>query len=370
MSNAISFSEEQAMLLDTAMDFCSTHSPITSVRTRIEEESDFSDDLWRQVIDLGWTAIIIPESYAGLGLSMTDLVPIVESMGRNLMTTPLVSSTLAAHALIEGGSEEQKNTWLPRIAQGAIATIALAEAEGSWNLKQLTSSGTRINGKVQLSGSKNLVENAAAADVILISINLEGEPVLALIEKSLIPDGALTREIIIDETRRAYQLDLDGIIIDESMLLASCCLKKIEYATLLLLCAEMAGGHAAVLNVIVEYLNTRKQFDRYIGSYQALKHPTVQILIDMEASRSHLYHAATIWNTATEDELEIALRMAKAHASESFAHAGDRAVQFHGGFGFTYECDAQLFLRRALWCQYQFGDEKYHRQLLAPLLLD
>jgi len=147
-------------------------------------------------------------------------------------------------------------------------------------------------------------------------------------------------------------------------------LKKIEYATLLLLCAEMAGGHAAVLNVIVEYLNTRKQFDRYIGSYQALKHPTVQILIDMEASRSHLYHAATIWNTATEDELEIALRMAKAHASESFAHAGDRAVQFHGGFGFTYECDAQLFLRRALWCQYQFGDEKYHRQLLAPLLLD
>ena len=152
-----------------------------------------------------------------------------------------------------------------------------------------------------------------------------------------------------------------------------------ENAALLLLSAEMAGGLAGVLNVIVDYLNTRKQFDRLIGSYQALKHPTAEILLALEAARSHVYHAATLSSLGSSSgsssgesaqKYEIALRMAKAHSSESFAHAGDRAVQFHGGFGFTYECDAQLYLRRALWCQYQYGDERYHRQKLAPLLID
>ena len=136
-----------------------------------------------------------------------------------------------------------------------------------------------------------------------------------------------------------------------------------------MLCAEISGGLVGVLHLIVEYLNTRKAFDRYIGSYQALKHPAVDILLGLEGARSHLYHAATALADDDQDA-ETALRIAKAHGSEAFAFAGDRAVQFHGGFGFTYECDAQLYLRRALWCQYQFGDEKYHRQLLAPLLLD
>ena len=132
----------------------------------------------------------------------------------------------------------------------------------------------------------------------------------------------------------------------------------------------MAGGHASTLNLIIDYLKTRKQFDHYIGSYQALKHPTVDVLIGLEATRSHLYHAATIYDAGSPQEKESALRMLKAVASEGFSFAGDRAIQFHGGFGFTYECDAQLFLRRALFCQYQFGDETHQRALLQHLLLD
>ena len=146
--------------------------------------------------------------------------------------------------------------------------------------------------------------------------------------------------------------------------------QAIEFASLLLLSAEITGGLVGSIHTIVEYLNTRRAFDKVIGSYQALKHPTVKILLDLEASRSHLYHAATVLADDNAGEAEIALRMAKAHGSAAFAFAGDRAVQFHGGFGFTYECDAQLYLRRALWCQYQFGDEAYHLQLLEPILLD
>ena len=127
---------------------------------------------------------------------------------------------------------------------------------------------------------------------------------------------------------------------------------------------SIARGNIAVL---VEYLNTRTAFGRKIGSYQGLKHPTVDILVGLERSRSHVYHAASLLD-AGEDP-EVAIRMAKAEASDSFAFAGDRAIQFHGGFGFTWECDAQLFLRRALWCQYAYGDALHHRKHLARLLL-
>jgi alkylation response protein AidB-like acyl-CoA dehydrogenase len=178
------------------------------------------------------------------------------------------------------------------------------------------------------------------------------------------------RETVIDETRRSYTLEVDALALPADQLLPGSDFHSIEHAALLLLSAEMSGGLAGVLHVIIDYLTTRKQFDQYIGSYQSLKHPTVQILLSMEACRSHLYRAATLIAQQDNDQIEEAVRMAKAQGSEAFAFAGDRAVQFHGGFGFTYECDAQLFLRRALWCQYQFGDAAYHRNLLAPLLLD
>ena len=143
---------------------------------------------------------------------------------------------------------------------------------------------------------------------------------------------------------------------------------QVASRVILVAVAEAAGGIAGVLDVTVDYLNTRSTFGRKIGRYQALKHTCADILVGLERSRSHLYHAATLC-AAGHAEAEIALRMAKAEASDVFAHAGDRAVQFHGGFGFTWECDAQLFLRRALWLQYGYGDSAHHRRLLAGLLL-
>jgi alkylation response protein AidB-like acyl-CoA dehydrogenase len=122
---------------------------------------------------------------------------------------------------------------------------------------------------------------------------------------------------------------------------------------------------------VVEYLKTRKQFGKLIGSYQALKHPTVDILVGLDAARSLIYHAATVTGDAPLDaDAEIACRMAKAQATDALTFAGDRAVQFHGGMGFTYECDAQLYIRRAQWAQQQFGDAYHHRKRLASLLLD
>ena len=121
----------------------------------------------------------------------------------------------------------------------------------------------------------------------------------------------------------------------------------------------------------MDYLKTRKQFGKLIGSFQALKHPTVDIYVGMEHSRSLVYHASSeIDDGPLSAEAEVACRMAKAKASDTIQYAGDRSVQFHGGFGFTWECDSSLFIRRAAWSQQQFGDAMHHRKRLAPLLLD
>jgi alkylation response protein AidB-like acyl-CoA dehydrogenase len=139
---------------------------------------------------------------------------------------------------------------------------------------------------------------------------------------------------------------------------------------LLLASAEAAGGIAGVLDVVVDYLNTRTTFGRKIGSYQGLKHPAADMLVGLERARSHVAHAATLLADGAHADADagIALRMAKAEACDSLVFAGDRAVQFHGGFGFTYDCDAQLYLRRALWLQPWFGDAAHQRQQLADAL--
>ena len=367
---SIEFSEEQTMLLETAMDFCRDNSPPDAVRRQIAEEHSTSAEIWRQMADLGWLGISIPEEYGGLGLSMADVVPVVESMGRHLMGSPFLATTLAVQALVTSGSETQRQTWLPELATGTVGSVALTEEDGNWRLRELCSKAEPEGDQLRLTGKKCFVLDATQAQVIVVSVLLADEPRLLLLTDDQIPQAALQRETVIDETRRSYTLTLDGITIPSDQLLDGTNFDAIEQSAMLLISAEIAGGLAGVLHVIVDYLTTRKQFDQFIGSYQSLKHPSVQILLSVEASRSHLYRAATCVAAEDAEATEAAIRMAKAQGSEAFAYAGDRAVQFHGGFGFTYDCDAQLFLRRALWCQYQFGDAAYHRGLLAPLLLD
>ena len=200
---------------------------------------------------------------------------------------------------------------------------------------------------------------------------LDAKPVLICLDRAALGAAKIEREIVIDETRRSYRLTLDGISVSADSLLdqdkAADCLAHLDQAACLLLSAEACGGARGVIDVVVDYLKTRKQFERYIGSYQALKHPTVDALLAMEEARSHLYFAASVIGQGEEGE--IAVRMAKARSSDALAFASDRAIQFHGGFGFTYDCDAQLYRRRGLWCEYQHGDALHHRRKLADLLL-
>ncbi len=365
------FSEAQGDLLESATAFCRDVSPVSKVRALITDEVGHDPAVWAQIGELGWLAIAIPEAYGGLGLDLGDVVPVVEQMGRRLLADPFVPTTLAAQALIAGGTEAQKEAILPLIAAGAPAALALMEAAGDWNLEAVTATA-RSDGAsgLILSGTKILVEAAAAADWIIASVLHEGAPALVLIEASELPFGALRREAIVDETRRAFSLCLDGIALPEAHLLdqtrAAATLAHLHLASNLLACAEMCGGTQAAIDDTVDYAKTRVQFGKPIGAYQAVKHPIVDAYVRYEQARSHLYSAAHCFNE--QGTGEIAVRMAKAEADAAFSFAADRAIQFHGGFGFTYDCDAQLYRRRAIWCAAQHGDRAFHKKKLAELL--
>jgi len=366
----IGFSEEQAQLLDVATSFCRDKSPVEKVRSLLTDELGYDQATWSELAELGWLAIAVPEELGGIGLGMAEVVPVVEQMGRALMAGPFASTTLAAQALVVAGTDDQKDNLLPKLCEGTVATLAFSEPSGSWDLDQVECKATKTGDSITLSGRKTFVENADAAAWIIVSVSLDGAPALVAVERSTLPEAALRRETIIDETRRSYQLTLDDVSVPASNLLdtakVAAALDHLHLCGNLLLAAEMCGGAASVIDYTVDYLKTRKQFGKYIGSYQALKHPIVDAHIGYEKARSHLYSAA--FNFAQQGEGEITTRIAKAESGDALSFAADRAIQFHGGFGFTYDCDAQLYRRRSLWCENQFGDAAYHRSKLAELM--
>jgi alkylation response protein AidB-like acyl-CoA dehydrogenase len=373
-NNTLSFGDEQSMILDSAREFCRDKSTIADVRQLLSSETGYNPAVWQQMVDLGWLGLAIPEDFGGSGLGIGATVPIAECMGRQLLSTPFFSTTLAAQLLLRAGTPAQKETWLAQLATGKIATLALLDGE-DWGDENILATATADGDQLSLAGEKWLVSDAGVADLFLVAVSYEGSPGLVLVERGQIDDAALKPHTLIDETKRAARLDLSGVTVPSSALLETgktrSALRDVRLLGALLVAAEATGSSAACLDTVVEYLKTRKQFGKLIGSYQALKHPTVDMLCAMDSARSFIYHAGSVVGDAELDQdAETACRMAKAQATDALLFAGDRAVQFHGGMGFTYECDAQLYIRRAQWSQQQFGDSCHHRKRLASLLLD
>jgi acyl-CoA dehydrogenase len=366
----IHFGEEQEQLLDVATSFARDKFPLSKTREHIAAREDFDATVWRDMAALGWLGIAVPDEFGGSTLGLGEAVPVAEALGRQVAGTPFVSTTLAAQALLKAGTAKQQSDWLPKLCQGGIGALALGEPGGDWNLERIACKAARRGASLWLSGTKTFVTDAASADCIITSVMLDDVPALILLTQNDLETAKIERETVIDETRRSYRLVLDGVSVPADNLLdapnTKSCLAHLHLAACLLLSAEMCGGASGVIDVTADYLKTRKQFGRYIGSYQALKHPLVDALLAYEAARSHLYYAASVFNS---EEGEIAVRMAKAVSSDALAFASDRAIQFHGGFGFTYDCDAQLYRRRGIWCEYQHGDAAFHRQRLAALVL-
>ena len=366
----IGLSEEQAQLIDIAAAFCRDKSPIDKVRSLLDDDVGYDAGVWQEIVELGWTGIGVPEEYGGIGLSMAEIVPLVEYMGRALMRTPYLANMVAIQAILKGGTEDQKQTLLPQLAGGKIAVLANCEDHADWNLENIACTASAKGDALVLSGTKYLVPHAAEADYVLASVTHDGAPALVIIEAAQLGADRLVREKIIDDTHRSYRLSLDGVEVSHNAVmdvaLAGEALAHIELTGSLLLAADMCGGAYACIEYTLDYLKTRKQFGKLIGSYQSLKHTIVDAHQAYERARSHLYSAAFLFGQ--QGEGEMAVRMAKAEAGEAMSFAADRSIQFHGGFGFTYDCDAQLYRRRAIMGCALHGDARYHRRKLADLM--
>lgn len=367
-SVSLKFSDEQSMLMDVARGFLNDKAPTDKIREFLESDQGYEPQLWKEIVDLGWAGIALPEMVGGAGLGVSAVIPVVEAMGHALLGTPLIDSTLAGQLLLRAGTAEHEPL-LEEIAGGRIATVAFLDG-GDWGGANLA---LDIAHNGVLNGTKTFVGCGHEASLILVLGQCDGEPAIAVVDAADLKTDAVSVNTLIDLTKRTAQIDFTGVqaktvLTGERVVTA---IRDYRLLGALLTAAEAAGSAARCLAVIIDYLKTRKQFGKLIGSYQALKHPTVDIYCGVEDARSFCYHAASLLNDEPlSHDAEIACRMAKVSAGQTMSYAGDRAVQFHGGIGFTWDCDSTLFIRRGQWSHQVFGDAIHHRKRLASLLLD
>jgi alkylation response protein AidB-like acyl-CoA dehydrogenase len=367
-------SKPQKLLKDSAREFLSRHCKPARVRELMSTETANDDELWQAMADQGWTGLVIPEEYGGLGAELLDLAVVCEEMG-NACLPGAFQATLFSAALIErAASPKQKSQYLDAIASGSLkATVAQLEETADWDLDAINLKAVRDNGRFLVSGRKLFVPDAASAD-LLICLATNGEsPVILPVSKNA--DGVEVKSMpAMDETRKLYEVHFNNVSVNGADVFGAdgnargALLQATQVATVAL-CAEMVGGMQWILDTTVEYAKTRQQFGRLIGSFQAVQHQCADMLLMTESARSATYYAAWVV-TEGAPNAGTAVSIAKAYCSDAFREVGNRGVQVHGGIGFTWEHDLQLYYKRSKASETMFGDASFHRERIARTVVD
>jgi alkylation response protein AidB-like acyl-CoA dehydrogenase len=361
------FTEEQDELRSSARRFLEEKSSSETVRKLMDDEAGFDEAVWRQMAGLGWMGMAIPEEYGGSGFSFTELGILLEEMGRVLLPSPfLATAGMAAFAVLQCGSEIQKKKVLTGIADGSVrATMALVEESGSWAPGSARTAARRDGDGYLLTGAKMYVIDGHLADLLVVSAQRDdGEGIGLFLVESAAAGVKRTAMTTLDMTRKQARIDFDGAAAELLENSSPETLSKSLDLAAIALASEMVGGAEKCLETAVEYANTRIQFGRLVGSFQAIKHKCANVLTEVEMAKSAAYYAAWAASEAP-DEITVAACIAKAYASDAFFVAAAENVQIHGGIGFTWEHDAHLYLRRAKSSEIYLGDASYHRELLV-----
>ena len=367
-----SFTEEQEEFRGILRRFLEDKSPTTEVRRLMETDEGYDPDVWRQICqDLGLTAIHIPEAYGGQGFGFVELGIVVEEMGRALLCAPYFASTvLAATAILNAGTEEQKQTLLPDIASGAtIAALAFTEDNGRSGTDGVEMTATASDGVFTLDGHKSFVLDGHTADLIVVLARkpgTAGDDGLSLF--AVKGDAAgLDRTLLqtLDPTRKQARLIFSGVaaqLIGDEGAAAAPMAKTLDQATACL-ANEMVGGAERLRESALEYSQLRVQFGRAIGSFQALKHRSADMLLDVEMAKSAAYYATAAVDDDAEN-LAPTVSLAKAAAADAYMQAAITTVQMHGGIGFTWDNDTHLWFKRAKSSEVFLGTANEHRERL------
>jgi alkylation response protein AidB-like acyl-CoA dehydrogenase len=352
------FTDDQQSIKRTAHDFLAARYRPEGIRELAEDERGFTDEQWRELSELGWPGVIVPEQYGGLGLGAVELVVIEEELGYALAPSPFLSTVCAALLLVAAGTDEQRERWLPALAHGELrGTVAVWEERSGW-APDRSEVEPSADG---LTATLIAVPDAGTADLLLVA-GADRRHYLVELGGAGVTVGA---EPGLDQTRKLHTVTLQDApaqpLAHEPERLGH------AYATIVTaLAAESVGVAQRAMEMAVAYAKDRKQFDRPIGSYQAVAHRCAQMLLEVEGARSLSYWAA--WAADHEPaRAALAASMAKAYASDAGFRVAASALQVHGGIGFTWEHDLHFFLKRAVANAHAFGDARWHRDRVAAL---
>jgi len=365
-----SFSSEQEEFRSNLRRFLGERSPTKEVRRLMATDAGFEAAAWRKLnSELGLTAVRIPEAYGGQGFGFGELCIVLEEMGRSLLCAPFFSTAvLATGAILNAGTEAEKQALLPGIAAGdTVATFAWVEQPSRWDAAATTLTAKPSGSGYVLDGFKSYVLDGHTADLIVVLARApgsSGDKGLSLFTVKGDAKG-LSRKLLktMDETRKLAHLDFKGV---EATLLGEAGAAAAPFARTMVeaavcLANEMAGVSDRLREDSLEYAKMRMQFGRAIASFQSMKHKHADMLVDVELAKSAAYYAAAALDEGDDDIVAVA-SLAKAAASDAALQTAVHAIQIHGGIGFTWDNDTHLWFKRAKSSEVLLGDAHHHRE--------
>lgn len=347
-------SPEQTEFQDTLLRFLDDRCPSTRLH-ELFDEAGYDAQLWQSLVELGVAGIALPEEHGGSGMKMIDLALVAEVLGARAAPTPFLGHVLAGLAIAWGGSEAQRARYLPALASGELlATVAFDEV-GAWQPEQwrLTEEGGRLN------GHKQRVPFAEHADLLVVGLGGSG---LGLVDRAS-AGLEIKAEDAVDRTRPLAGVQFTDVSV-ERLANDVGVAARLRDAALVLLAADAFGGASRCVQMAVDYAKIREQFGQPIGQFQAVKHQLVNMAVEIEPARGLYWYAAHAFDHIPADAERYAA-LAKAHLTERFLQVARDTVEVHGGIGYTWECDVQIYLKRAMFDYAWMGNASAQRARIS-----
>ncbi len=375
---ALVLNEEQRLLRDSSREFLAANAPVSCLRAlrNRRDVTGYDPSLWQQMSELGWASIILPEQYGGLDFGFTGLGVVMEEAGRTLTASPLLATAvIGASAVLLGGNNQQKESLLPRVADGEL-TLALAlEESHHHNPSRLRTRAEADGDCFIITGKKQFVLDGHSADQLIVVARTDGESddiegiSLFLVD----PDspGVSRQRTLMMDSRNAANITFENVRVGRDALLGEAntawtVLEQTLDRARVALAAEMLGSALEAFERTVAYLKEREQFGVKIGSFQALQHRAAHMQSRIELCRSVVLQALSTVDESPE-QLPLVASLAKAQLNELAKLVSNEAVQMHGGIGVTDELEIGFFLKRARAAMQAFGDTGFHKDRYATL---
>ncbi len=372
----LGLSEQQELLKNAGRDFLEKECPEQHVRDMEEDEKGYSPELWKKMAELGWQGLIIPDQYGGQGFDYLDLIVLIEEFGRALVPGPFIPTAVGgAIALLEAGSDEQKQQYLPKIASGEhIWTLALTEPTARFDAEGVELQAKEEGDGYVLNGTKLFIRDAHVSDYMTVVARTGGkgeDGITLLIVDSKSPGISFTTLKTIASDKQC-EVKFENVKVPKANVLGTAgqgweTYEKIAKKGTVIECAYLVGLAQRDFEISVQYAKDRIQFGRPIGSFQAIQHKAADMVTDVDGARFIMYKAAWSVSEGTEDA-DMDVHMAKAWCSEATRRVVAHGQQIHGGIGFTKEYIVQLYFRRQKASELAWGDADFHREKVADLL--